>query len=350
MKYNVAVIGTGYMARKHCDSLVHHQNARLITICSTERSLQAAEDFKSRYGFIYSTRDYSSILSDANVDIVFVCSPDNSHVEQVCRALEAGKHVFCEKPLARTEQDFQRIGRRLERSGRRLQVGMNCRFREQYAKAGQLAASGELGSLRFLRGTYIVNTVASVRQQEKAWWLDYPAGIFPFLHGSGIHCLDLLRWIGGEVESVFARSTAFELGAELGADTFSISMKFRSGAMGELLVAAGAFRPNDFSLELWLSRGSIVGTRVFRRQGELLSSEPEEITVEQKTIDVDLQFTDMVRAIESGSEPRNSFAEAYENFRVLQAIHESIYSGKAVIVNEPNKIEENQSDDKALRR
>lgn len=350
MNYNVAVLGTGYMARKHCETLVHHQNVRLTAICSTERSLQAAEDFKSRYGFTYSTTDYSSILSDSNVDIVFVCSPDNNHAEQVCCALEAGKHVFCEKPLARTKKDFQKIGMTLERSDRRLQVGMNCRFREQYAKAGQLVASGELGYLRFLRGTYIVNTVASVRQQEKAWWLDYPSGVFPFLHGGGIHCLDLLRWIGGPVESVFASSTAFELGVELGADTFSISIKFLHGAMGELLVAAGAFRPNDFSLEMWLSRGSIVGIRVFRRQGDLLSSEPEEITVEQKTIDLDLQFTDMIRSIESGSEPLNSFAEAYENFRLLWAIHESIYSGKAVIVNEPAKVEGNQSDDKALRR
>lgn len=335
IKYNVAVVGTGYMARKHCDALTSHQDARLMTICSTERSRSIGEDLKSRYGFNASTTDFSTILSDSKIDIVFVCSPDNSHADQVSSALGAGKHVFCEKPLARADADFQMIRKQLESSGKVLQVGMNCRFREQYAIPKQLVSSGELGSLRFLRGTYIVNTVASMHSGEKAWWLDYPAGVFPFLHGGGIHCLDLLRWIGGPVESVFARSTGFELGAELAADTFSISMRFAGGAIGELLVSASAFRPNDFSLELWLSGGSMLGTKVFRRQHDSVSGAPEEITVEQKIMDISLQFADMVRAIEARAQPLNSFAEAHENFKVLQAIHQSICSGQTVEVNDP---------------
>jgi UDP-N-acetyl-2-amino-2-deoxyglucuronate dehydrogenase len=335
MKYNVAVIGTGYMARKHCEVLAVHQNARLMTVCSTEKSHRAGEDFKSRYGFAKSTTDYSSVLSDSNVDIVFVCSPDKSHTEQVCGALEAGKHVLCEKPLARTPAEFQRIRKQIQSSDRVLQVGMNCRFREQYVIPRRMVSSGELGSLRFLRGTYIVNTVASVHGGEKAWWLDYPADVLPFLHGGGIHCLDLLRWIAGPVESIFARSTGFELGAELAADTFSISMRFSGGAIGEFLVSASAFRPNDFSLELWLSNGSVLGTKVFRREHDTVGGLMEEITIEQKILDISLQFADLVRAIEDGSQPLNSFAEAYENFKVLQAIHHSIRSGQAVEVSDP---------------
>ncbi len=333
MNFNVAVIGTGYMARKHCDALAAHQDARLMTICSSEKSLGKGEEFKSAYGFAKSTAVYSSVLADPEIDLVFICSPDNNHTEQVCDALAAGKHVFCEKPLARTQEDFERIWRQLELSDRVLQVGMNCRFREQYVIPKQMVSSGRLGTLRFLRGTYVVNVVTSVHNQEKAWWLDYPDGVFPFLHGGGIHCLDLLRWIGGPVESVFARSTGFELGSELAADTFSISLRFASGAISELLVSASAFRPNDFGLELWLSDGSILGTKVFRRQQDAVSGAPEEFTVEQKIIDVSLQFADMVRAIEARSQPLNSFAEAYENFKVLTAIHHSISSGQSIEVD-----------------
>lgn len=330
MKYGIAVIGTGYMARKHCEALAVHPNARLIEICSSSRSLAAAGEFKAQYGFESATNDYSAVLSNPNIDIVFICSPDNVHAEQVCAGLDAGKHVFCEKPLTRTENEFSRIAAALEKSGRVLQVGMNCRFREQYALAGKLVASGDLGSLRFIRGTYVVNVVASVHRQEKSWWSDFPAGVFPFLHGGGIHCLDLLRWIGGEVDSVFARATESELGGELSADTFSISLKFAGGAIGELLVAASAFRPNDFSLEMWLSEGSILGTKVFRRRGDAVAPEPEEIKVEQKIIDIGLQFSDLVRAIETQTEPLNSFAEAQKNFKVLRAIEESVQTGNAV--------------------
>src|SRR5437870_5643246 len=155
MKYNLAVIGTGYMSRKHCEALAVHPDGRLATICSTERSRDLAAEFKSRYGFAVATTDYSSVLADSNIDIVFICSPDNLHTEQVCAALKSGKHVFCEKPLARTEDDFGKIAKELEKSDRILQVGMNCRFREQYSRARDLVAADELGSLRFLRGTYI---------------------------------------------------------------------------------------------------------------------------------------------------------------------------------------------------
>jgi predicted dehydrogenase len=330
MTYGLAVIGTGYMARKHCEALAVHPDARLTAICSTDRSRETAAGFKSLYGFVHATTDYSSILSDSDIDVVFICSPDNLHTEQVCAALQAGKHVFCEKPLARTKDDFHKIAKALKNSGRILQVGMNCRFRDQYSRARDMVLAGELGSLRFLRGTYIVNAVASVRQREKPWWADFPAGVSQFLHGGGIHCLDLLRWMGGEVDSVFARATGLELGPQLGADTFSISIQFASGAIGELLVAGSAFRPNDFSLELWLSGGSILGTKIFRRVGDSVPAKVEEITVEQKTIDLGLQFSDTVRAIQSGSDPLNSFAEAEQNFMVLQAIEESVRTGNAV--------------------
>ena len=333
MKYKVAMIGTGYMARKHCAALATDPNARLAVVCSTERSRATADEFKSLYGFVSATTDYTSILSDSEIDIVFICSPDNLHTQQVCAGLAHDKHVFCEKPLARAEADFSQIAKALARTNKVLQVGMNCRFREQYSRARELVVAGELGSLRFLRGTYIVNTVASVHQKEKPWWMDSPPSVFPFLHGGGVHCLDLLRWIGGEVESVFARATDFELAQDLKTDTFSVSLKFSSGAIGELLVSAAAFRPNDFSLELWLSEGSILGTNIFKRDGLLLSPHSGQILVEQKTIDIGLQFSDMVQAIESGTEPLNSFSEAYENFRVLRAIEGSVRSAKPIDVD-----------------
>ena len=332
MRFNLAVIGTGYMAHKHCAALAEHPRAQLATVCGTERSHLTAEELKSRYGFARATADYSSVLSDPETDIVFICSPDSFHAQQVCAALKAGKHVFCEKPLARTEKEFRDIARALEKSKNVLQVGMNCRFREQYSRARDLIVSGDLGELRFLRGTYIVNVVGAVHRQEKPWWPDCPEGVFPFLHGGAIHCLDLLRWIGGEVDSVFARATDFELGSQLKADTFSISFSFAGGAIGELLVAAGAFTPNDFSLEMWLSRGSIVGSKIFRRTDDSVSASPEQIQVEQKIIDLGLQFSDLVRAIKTKTCPLNSFAEAEKNFKVLQAIEASVHAGNPVSV------------------
>jgi predicted dehydrogenase len=339
VSYRIAVIGTGYMARTHCDTLVRRRDVQLATICSTDRSRSVGEELEARYGFERSTTEYSSVLADPTLDVVFVCSPDGCHAEQVSGALAAGKHVFCEKPLARTESQFAELREHVHASGKTLQVGMNCRFRDQYRRAHELARSGELGALRFLRGTYLVNAVEPVRSEAKPWWRVYPSEIFPFLHGAGIHCLDLLRWIGGDVSAVFGRATGFELGEELGADTFSVSVQFTSGAVGELLVSAAASRPNDFGLELWLSRGSIIGTTVYRRAGgdELAA---EEIAVEKQTNDLELQFRNFTSAIESGGQPLNSFDEAHENFRVLEAVQRSISSGTEVPVRSAVTVED----------
>jgi predicted dehydrogenase len=334
VKYGIAVVGTGYMARKHCDVLASQPDASLRVVCSTERSRGVAEKFKGQYGFAHSTTDYDAVLSDPEVDLLFICSPDSTHADYLVPALRAGKHVFCEKPLARTHEEFRRIREELEAGGRVLQVGMNCRFREQYSIPKRLVEAGEFGELRFLRGTYIYNAVSSVRKREKPWALQYPPGVYPFMHGGGIHCLDLLRWIGGGVRSVFARAVGFELAGDWGADTFLISLAFDGGAIGELLASATAFRPNDFSLELWLGGGSIIGTNIFRRGGDGLASEREEIVVRQEVIDLGLQYADFVRAIESGAQPLNSFAEAYGNFRVLKAVEQSARDGAQVYMSE----------------
>jgi predicted dehydrogenase len=332
--YRVAVVGTGYMARKHCDALSAREDVVPAAICSTEGSRAVGEELATRYGFESATTDYASLLADPAIDLVLVCTPDRFHPEQVSAALAAGKHVLCEKPLARSEEGFEQVRRALEAGDRVLQVGMNCRFRGQYAESQRLAAAGDLGALHYLRGTYVVNVVESVRAREKPWWVDRSAGDFGFFPGAAIHMIDLLRWIGGEIDSVFARIAGFGLGEELGADTFSLSLHFRDGAMGELLVSGSAGRPNEMGLELWFSGGSILGTRVFRDQAAGRALAEEEIVVEQATNDLGLQFDDMIHAIEHDSQPLNSFTEAYGNFRVLDAARQSASAGHPVHVGD----------------
>ncbi len=330
--YSIAMIGTGYMARKHCSVLAVHSAARLHTLCSTEKSKPVAQEMAKEYGFRAITTDYDSVLSNPDIHIVFICSPDHTHVDYVIAALQAGKHVFCEKPLARTRLEFEKIQNSLN-SQSVLQVGMNCRFREQYLILKKMVLANELNELRFIRGTYIYNMVQSIHAGEKKWSLKFPPSSYPFLHGGGIHCLDLMRWIGGDIQSVFARGAGFELSAEYVVDTFSVSLSFMSGALGELLVSSSAFRPNDFSLELWFRQGSIVDRKIFKRVGDNVSLPAEEIIVEQKTIDLALQYEDMVRAIDAHESPLNSFDEAYANFNAANAIIQSIQDGREVYIS-----------------
>ena len=82
--------------------------------------------------------------------------------------------------------------------------------------------------------------VEMVRTQEKPWTLAAPEGVNHYLHGGGLHVLDLMRWIAGDPVSAFARASGFELAGEWGLDTFSASLEFGSGVLGELTVSAAA--------------------------------------------------------------------------------------------------------------
>lgn len=329
---NIALLGTGAMALKHAEVLSCHPEARLLKLCSTPRSATKAREFQSRFGFQGLCTDYREVLSDPQVDAVYICTPDDSHPEFTARALRAGKHVFCEKPLARDESGFALVREAKASSGRSLQVGMNCRYRSQYAHAREFAESHTLGNLRLLRGTYLLNKVAAAKSQDKAWWSQRPPDMYFFLHANGIHIIDLMRWFGGEVESVFARATAFELGGSFRADTFSSSLQFSSGAIGELLISSVAFQPRDISLEAWYDQGTILGNHVYHRDGDEISENEVQLPVTQEVLDLHLQFDDFLTAIAKGEEPLNNFQEAYANFALIRAIERSLDSGGAVVL------------------
>lgn len=335
MSYGIGIVGTGYMARRHCAALTENEAARLEVVCSTPRSARVGEEFRGTYGFRRATTSFDDLVADPAVDIVLVCSPDGAHPDHVVRALDGGKHVLCEKPLARSEAEFDAVRRALEATGKTLQVGMNCRFRPQFAAIRELAETEALGTVRFIRGTYVQNAVALVRGRQKPWALDVHGEANQYLHGGGLHCLDVMRWIAGDVVSVFARAAAHELADEWRLDAFSASLELDGGVLGELLVSAAAFRPNSFGIELWCSGGSVVDGVVYRRRGDELSDDAEPLGTAQDVPDVRLELDDLVRAIETGTQPLNSFAEAYANFAVLHAIERSLTEGAPVAVERP---------------
>ena len=324
MKYKVAVIGTGYMAKKHCDTLYKHKDVILDTIVSTKSSQRLSKQFMQNYGFLKTTADFDSILDDASIDIAIICSPDFVHASQTTKLLKAGKHVLCEKPLARTEKDFAMINKEIRKDHKILQVGMNCRFREQYSKPKKIIDSNKLGELKFLQANYTMNAVETIKQHKKTWWLTAPQNIYPVLHGGAIHCIDLLRWNGGKIKKVFAKSTSIQLKKEFKADTFSVLFEFKNGVLGNCFISVSAFQPNSFQLDYSLTNGSIINnTKIFKQKNNQ-SVFSHDLKIEQRKIDLRLQFDNMLQSIKKNISPMNSFKEAYENFLMISAIEDSI--------------------------
>lgn len=316
------------MARRHAAVLAARPEVELSCLVSTERSREAAQALANEHSIPKVTTNLDEVLD--HVDLVYVCTADDSHVELVTTALRAEKAVFCEKPLARSADGFSEIGAALEAAqGVALQVGMNCRFR-RFAEVQRLVAGGSLGALRLLRGTYLQNLVASVKTGAKPWMRRPPAGVDQFLHGGAIHCLDLMRWIGGDVASVFARTRSDDLSPDWPCDTVSVSLEFLSGALGEFVGSATAFGPRSFELQAWLSEGSIVDDEVHCRRGDGSDMPPERLAPAPERLDLDLQLDDLLASIHDGTEPLNSFGEALANYGLIAAIAASATDGMPV--------------------
>jgi predicted dehydrogenase len=327
------MVGSGYMARKHSNAIKNSDIASISALVVSP-NCNNGEEFKNEFGIPSLYKELILALENEEIDIVFITSPNNLHTQQTLISLQSNKHVFCEKPLAYSWKEFDRIKDLLDNSKKVLQVGMNCRFREQYSIPKKILDAGEIGKLKYVRATYNFDLTDSIIKGEKKWWSDFPDNIMYYLHSGAIHALDLIRWIGGEIDETFAIGNAFELKDNWGKDTFVISVQYRNGAIGELTCSASAFKPPDFNIEIWGTNGSIENRKIYKKEEGKITESPLEVV--QKKMDLLLQLEDMILAIENNQEPMNSFSEAQKNLELINAIEDSLKENKPIKISRKN--------------
>ena len=126
----VGIIGCGGIANgKHMPALSKLSNVEMVAFCDTieERAVKASKDFGTENAKVYT--DYRKLLEDKTIDVVHICTPNKSHADITVDALEAGKHVMCEKPMAKTAADARRMLDAAKRTGKKLSIGYQNRYR-----------------------------------------------------------------------------------------------------------------------------------------------------------------------------------------------------------------------------
>ena len=227
----VGIIGAGFMGTTHAAGWAATP-AELVGVVA------AAADEAGALAGQYQARVYPSleaILPD--VDVVDICTPTHLHHEMIITAAAAGKHIICEKPLARTVAQGQAALAACRRAGVRLLVAQVVRFFPEYALAQALVAAGQIGRpavLRLARGGY------RPKRPLGNWFLDVEksGGLILDLM---IHDFDYARWIAGEVESVFARSIGSRPPGPEGAPPLDYGLAILTHRNGALSHVAGAW-------------------------------------------------------------------------------------------------------------
>jgi predicted dehydrogenase len=251
-KLGAAVIGAR-MGAAHARAYRSHPHVALRAVCDLD--LEAGQKLASEVGADLCTTDYRDLLRRDDIHLVSVATPDAWHAEQTIAALEAGKHVLCEKPMAPTVAECEQMIAAAVRSDRKLMVGQVCRFTPGFTLARRLVASGRIGELYFVESEYAHDYARA--PGIGGWRKDPVRKREPFL-GGGCHSVDLLRWVAGEMESCFALANHKCLPDWPVDDCTAALYRFKSGANGKVLSAIGCKRPYTMRSVFWGTRGTLI--------------------------------------------------------------------------------------------
>ncbi len=270
----VGVVGTGFMCQAHVNAyrtlpyMAYPPPARPTLRAVAGRRIAAAEAAAGRYGFETAHADWREMLADPAVELVDNCGPNNIHAEVSIAALDAGKHVLCEKPLGRHAAESRRMLEAARRADGKHMVAFNYRFVPAVRKARHLLEQGALGKIHHFRARYCQDWLADP-EFPRVWRLRKALSGSGVLGDLGSHIVDLARFLVGEPTVVNARLKTFvserplaEDSAERGPvdvdDAFVALVEFDNGAIGTLEAtrfAVGHRNANIF--EINGSKGSL---------------------------------------------------------------------------------------------
>jgi predicted dehydrogenase len=256
----VGMLGYAFMGKAHSNG--YRQVAAMTwppplmpkLVLLAGRNEEAVAEAARRYGFAGYTTDWHDLVADERIKLFDNGGPNNLHAEPTIAAAEAGKHVFCEKPLGRDADESYEMWQRVDRTGVKHMCAFNYRFVPAVRLARQMLEAGELGEIHHFRGRYLQEWGAT---DADVWRFDREAAGSGALGDLGAHVVDLARYLVGEIGAVAAVTATFQSGREVD-DAFEAIVTFENGAVGTLEATRFApGRKNAFSWEINGSDGSL---------------------------------------------------------------------------------------------
>ncbi len=340
-KYRCGIIGYGYMGKIRQAVIERHPQLELAGILDPE------EQAKPQSGDARFFSSFDELIRQ--VDIVFVCTPNSFSPDFCVRSLNAGKHVFCEKPPGRNLSDIRRI-REAETGEVKLMFGFNHRFHPGILKAKSLVAGGRMGNIITLRGVY---GKSGGKNFQKSWRNDKAISGGGILLDQGIHMLDLFCHFCGDFENVkcFANNTYWKFDLE---DNAVVILQNKATQIACCTSSATLWK-HTFFLHLTLEEGYlvvegllsktgsygreklIVGKRQFEDEADALGNPSEEVTYFDRDLSWDLEVEEFVKCIEENR--KVTLSSSADALKVMEII-ERAYADAGLSAQEGNYNEE----------
>lgn len=300
---NVGIIGAGRIGRVHAETLAFRiPEARVASI--TDIRKEAAGAAAASFGIPAVADSAEELLASPEVEAVIICSSTDTHADLIVRAAEAGKHIFCEKPV---DHSLEKIDRALEaaaRAGVKLQIGFNRRFDANFARVRRAVVEGEIGT------PHLVHIISRDPAPPPAEYAAASGGMFLDMT---IHDFDMARFLtGDEVEEVYTAAGAMidpEIGRAGDVDTALIVLRFRGGAIGTIDNSRKAVYGYDQRVEILGSRGSIATANCYPNEAvvstatEIRRDLPLNFFMDRYTESFVEELRAFVRAVVDDTEP-----------------------------------------------
>jgi len=299
----------------------------VVAICDKDKSkrLEAKEKFPNCEIFEH---DYE-ILDLRNIDIISIASYDQDHAHQVIKAIDSGKHVFCEKPLCMNESELKSIKNSLDKNPHvHLSTNTILRMSQRFRDIKKRIKRNELGEIYCIEGDYNYGRLNKITQGWRSRVIDYSVVL-----GGGIHMIDLLLWlVGSTVEEVSAfgnnicsKSSSFKY-----LDMVTSLIRFKNGAVGKISANFGCVYPHFHKVTVYGTKGTfenridgalIINSRDINKSPNLLNSEYPGL----KKGDLIPSF---VNSITTKSEAEVSKTDVFDVMSICLAINKSLKNKK----------------------
>ena len=259
-KLHFGIIGAGRIGRVHAESLAFRMpEAEIVSVFDVKR--EAAEALAAHCGIPNVAGSVDEILGDKRIEAVAICSSTDTHADLIIRAAQAGKHIFCEKPISYTLKQIDAALAAVKKAGVKLQIGFNRRFDTNYARVRKAVTSGEIGK------PCLVHITSRDPLPPPIEFVRLSGGMFLDMM---IHDFDMARFLtGDEVEEVYAAAGVMADPAigELGdVDTAVVTLRYRSGAIGTIDNSRKAVFGYDQRVEILGTEGKIASENRFPNQ------------------------------------------------------------------------------------
>lgn len=247
----IALLGAGRIGQVHARTIVQRvPSARLVAIA--DPMPDAAANLAARFGVSTVSTDCLAHINDADIDAVMICTPTDTHAAYIKAAAAAGKHIFCEKPIALDLAETDNALAAVSAAGVTLQIGFNRRFDANFVRMHQAVADGTIGTPK------IIHIISRDPAPPPISYIKVSGGIFLDMT---IHDWDIARFLmGSDIEEVYVQGAVTvdpAIGAAGDIDTHVTLLRFANGAIGTIDNCRQAVYGYDQRAEIFGSAGSI---------------------------------------------------------------------------------------------